>query len=416
MGITAAAHGKALLHLGYSVDQVVHDYGDLCQAITDLAFERDAPFSIDEYRTLNRCLDNPIADAVSEFSAQRDAAITAQQSLHENEQLGFLMHELRNALGAASLAATAMEIGNLTPAGATGAVLKRSHAPMARLISNALNEVVVEGRDPCQQQPLSLASFIADAKSDADLEAGTANTHDAGRCAICPLPGQVEPSGAATCARILHTPISGGVKLTDELISSLMDYTMTCLLPSTTPRRLVALAMASLFLAAAPSFAKDHGDEGNGEGKHAQKEYRKAQKHADKEYAKDLKDDQKHDAKAQKQAEKRQREDIKQGRYFDDGQRTLVRQYYTQTYGNGKNCPPGLAKKHNGCLPPGQARNWQVGQPVPRGVMFYTVPQPVIRLLPPAPYGYRYARIGGDIVLVQQQNNLIVDIIIGLLG
>jgi len=116
MGLTAAAHGKALLHLGYSVDQVVHDYGDLCQAITDLAFERDAPFSIDEYRTLNRCLDNAIADAVSEFSAQRDAAIKVQQGLHENEQLGFLMHELRNALGTASLAVTAMTMGNLTPA------------------------------------------------------------------------------------------------------------------------------------------------------------------------------------------------------------------------------------------------------------------------------------------------------------
>ena len=173
MGLTAAAHGKELLHLGYSVDQVVHDYGDLCQAVTDLAFERDAPFSIDEYRTLNRCLDNAIADAVSEFSAQRDAAITVQQGLHENEQLGFLMHELRNALGTASLAVTAMEKGNLTLAGATGAVLKRSHASMVRLISNALAEVAVKGGAPGQPQPISLAAFITDAKSGADLEATT---------------------------------------------------------------------------------------------------------------------------------------------------------------------------------------------------------------------------------------------------
>ncbi|MBG6070662.1 MULTISPECIES: sensor histidine kinase KdpD [unclassified Polaromonas] len=173
MGLTATAHGKALLHLGYSVDQVVHDYGDLCQAITDLAFERDAPFSIDEYRTLNRCLDNAIADAVSEFSAQRDAALTAQRVIHENQQLGFLMHELRNALGTASLAATAMEIGNLTPAGATGAVLRRSHAAMASLISNALAEVSLKNKASGQQPLLSLAAFIADAKSDADLYATT---------------------------------------------------------------------------------------------------------------------------------------------------------------------------------------------------------------------------------------------------
>ena len=173
MGLSATAHGKALLLLGYTVDQVVHDYGDLCQAITDLAFERDAPFSIDEYRTLNRCLDNVMADAVTEFSAQRDVALTAEQSLHENEQLGFLMHELRNALGTASLAVRAMEMSNLTLTGATGAVLKRSLASMAKLISNALAEVGAKNRGVTHQQLLSLADFIAEAKSGADLEATT---------------------------------------------------------------------------------------------------------------------------------------------------------------------------------------------------------------------------------------------------
>ncbi len=191
---------------------------------------------------------------------------------------------------------------------------------------------------------------------------------------------------------------------------------MTRFQTSTPLQRIVTLALASLFFAAAPGFAKDNGHEGNGDGKHAQKEYRKAQKHADKEYSKDRKEARKQHEKAHKRAEKQQREDIKQGAYFDDHQRTSVREYYTHTYGKGKKCPPGLAKKHNGCMPPGQAGNWYVGQPVPAGVTVYTVPQPVIRLLPPAPYGYRYARIGGDIVLVQQQNNLIVDIIVGLLN
>jgi Ni/Co efflux regulator RcnB len=167
---------------------------------------------------------------------------------------------------------------------------------------------------------------------------------------------------------------------------------------SLTSRRLVAIAITSLFIAG-PVFAKDHGDDhgngnGNGKGKHGQK----------------------HEKKENKEAEKRQREEIKQGAYFNDQQRTYVREYYTTNYGGAKRCPPGLAKKNNGCLPPGQARNWVVGQPVPRGVTVYTVAPPVIRMLPPAPYGYRYARLGGDIVLVQQQNNIIVDIIQGLLG
>lgn len=159
-------------------------------------------------------------------------------------------------------------------------------------------------------------------------------------------------------------------------------------------RRIVALAMVSLFIAG-PVFAKDHGDDhDDGRDKHGEKHRNKDEKHA----------------------EKRQREEIKPGAYFDDQQRTYVREYYTTNYGEGKRCPPGLAKKNNGCMPPGQARNWAIGQPVPRGVTVYTVAPPVIRMLPPAPYGYRYARLGGDVVLVQQQNNIIVDVIQGLLG
>lgn len=84
MGTSAAQHGKVLLALGFSVDQVVHDYGDLCQAITDLAIERDAPFDVVEYQTLNRCLDNAIAEAVKEFSYQRDFDTLGQHTKDTN--------------------------------------------------------------------------------------------------------------------------------------------------------------------------------------------------------------------------------------------------------------------------------------------------------------------------------------------
>lgn len=104
IGLTATAHGRQLLGLGYSVDQVVHDYGDLCQAITDLAVERDAPFSVDQFRTLNRCLDNAIADAVTEFVMQRDANIALQHSAEVTQALGVLAHELRNSLQTATMA------------------------------------------------------------------------------------------------------------------------------------------------------------------------------------------------------------------------------------------------------------------------------------------------------------------------
>jgi hypothetical protein len=145
IGISAAAHGKQLLALNYSIDQVVHDYGDLCQAITDLAYERDAPFAVDEFRTLNRCLDNAIADAVTEFSFQRDTAITLKQTSETNQRLGFLMHELRNSLQSGMLAVGAMQAGHLPFGGATASVLMRSQLAMSKLIDRCLQEVKAAG-------------------------------------------------------------------------------------------------------------------------------------------------------------------------------------------------------------------------------------------------------------------------------
>ena len=168
IGVSATAHGKELLNLGYTVDQVVHDYGDLCQAVTDLAFERDAPFAVVEFRTLNRCLDNAIADAVTEFSLQRDAQISVQQIAGEKQRLGFLVHELRNSLGTATLAVRALELGNMAIGGATGAILKRSLSTLGLLISRATAEVRGEGAD--QRQTFPVASFIADVDLSARLD------------------------------------------------------------------------------------------------------------------------------------------------------------------------------------------------------------------------------------------------------
>lgn len=171
MGLSASAHGSALFALGYTIGQVVHDYGDLCQAITDLAVERNAPFAVDEFRTLNRCLDNAIADAVTEFSIQRDASIAEQQATDANERLGFLMHELRNALNNAILAASAMETGQLPMIGSTGAVLKRSHAAIAQLVGKSLDEVCDKATAHAASGLFPLAPFVAEAAESARLDA-----------------------------------------------------------------------------------------------------------------------------------------------------------------------------------------------------------------------------------------------------
>jgi hypothetical protein len=92
IGRAAALHGTDLQRLGFTVDQVVHGYGDLGQAIADLAFEQDAPIQTVEFRTLNRCLDNAIADAVAEFAHQRDLLLAEQGASALNERLGLLAH------------------------------------------------------------------------------------------------------------------------------------------------------------------------------------------------------------------------------------------------------------------------------------------------------------------------------------
>jgi signal transduction histidine kinase len=171
IGTSAALHGRQLLDLGFSVDQVVHDYGDLCQAITDLAYERDAPFAIDEFRTLNRCLDNAIAEAVTEFSYQRDTASADKSAQEINERLGYFAHELRNFLQTATLAFTAARAGNLSLSGATGSVLDRSLTSLRDLIDQSIVDVRVSAGAAASLQMFSLAGFIAEIKESATFAA-----------------------------------------------------------------------------------------------------------------------------------------------------------------------------------------------------------------------------------------------------
>src|SRR6185436_12240445 len=89
---TAILHGHDLLLQGFTVSQVVHDYGDVCQAITELAVELNAPISADDFRTLNRCLDDAIAGAVTEFGRQQNQTTVEG----ETARAGFLAHEVRN--------------------------------------------------------------------------------------------------------------------------------------------------------------------------------------------------------------------------------------------------------------------------------------------------------------------------------
>jgi hypothetical protein len=127
IGLGAAEHGKQLSSLGYTVDQVVHDYGDLCQAITEMAVQEHAPIEVEEFRTLNRCLDNAIATAVLAFSTQGELQKPPQDPAAAGGA-DMLLHGMRSSLATAIYAATAIELGNLPMSGSTGFILKSSLA------------------------------------------------------------------------------------------------------------------------------------------------------------------------------------------------------------------------------------------------------------------------------------------------
>jgi signal transduction histidine kinase len=166
IGLSAAKHGKALQKIGFTAAQVVHDYGDVCQAITELAVELNAPITADEFRTLNRCLDEAMAEAVTEFGRQRELSLSDD----ETERLGFFAHELRNLLSNSMLAFEILKSGSVGIGGSTGAVLGRNHARMRDLIDRTLAEVRLKAGIKRGGRVL-LAEFIEEVEVEATIEA-----------------------------------------------------------------------------------------------------------------------------------------------------------------------------------------------------------------------------------------------------
>lgn len=134
---TATEHGQLLFKQGLTVAQVVQDYGDLCQVITGLAVEQNASIGAHEFQTLNLCLDDAIAGAVTAYSAHRERALSDEGA----ERLGILAHEMRNHLNAAMLSFTSIKAGVVAPGGSTSAIHDRSLARLQSLIDRSLAEV-----------------------------------------------------------------------------------------------------------------------------------------------------------------------------------------------------------------------------------------------------------------------------------
>lgn len=102
--------------------------------------------------------------------------------------------------------------------------------------------------------------------------------------------------------------------------------------------------------------------------------------------------------------------DGKKHRYFSEDHRAYIQDYYEGRYHKG-HCPPGLAKKKNGCMPPGQAKKWSIGRPLPRDVIFYDLPPTVLEQLGPPPAHHRFVRVAQDILLIAVGTGMVIDAI-----
>lgn len=163
---TATLHGGELLALGFTVSQVVHDYGDICQAVTELAIEKAAPISTEEFHTLNRCLDTATAQAVTEHAR----LTTESRSAEELERSGLVAHETRDLLNTALLAFEVLKRGTVAINGSTASILARSLTALRDLVDSTLVDIRIAAKNQ-RREAISLATFVNDLAVTSGLQA-----------------------------------------------------------------------------------------------------------------------------------------------------------------------------------------------------------------------------------------------------
>jgi signal transduction histidine kinase len=166
----ATRHGRELLRSEFTIEQVVHDYGDLCQSITELAAEKAAPITVREFGILNIRLDNAIAGAVTEFARQQKADVADETALEVNARLGVVANEMRNLLNTSMLAVSAMKRGSVGLSGATATALDHSLLGMRTLIDRTLADVRLKGGQ-ARRELVDMGTFIAEVRVAAAFEA-----------------------------------------------------------------------------------------------------------------------------------------------------------------------------------------------------------------------------------------------------
>jgi signal transduction histidine kinase len=172
MAESATRHGRELLLKGFTISQVVHDYGDVCQSITELATETHAEISAADFNMLNRYLDDAIAGAVTEYGRKQDQSSEEVAAGYDANRLGFFVHEVRNLVNTAILSFEVLRAANMGVAGSTGSVLHRSLFGLRALITRSIDEIrLTQGVQ--HQEPILLSGLIGEVAAAAALQART---------------------------------------------------------------------------------------------------------------------------------------------------------------------------------------------------------------------------------------------------
>jgi signal transduction histidine kinase len=170
---TAASHARDLLQMGLTVGQVVHDYGDVCQVVSELIVEQQQSIDAAEFRVFNLCLDDAIAGAVTEYADQVQRTTAAR----ETERLGSFSHELRNLVNIALLSFDTIKQGRVGPSGSTGDIHGRSLMRLRDLVDRSLAQVRLDSSIPPRLEPLSVTRFIEEVEIGASIQARAKGIH-----------------------------------------------------------------------------------------------------------------------------------------------------------------------------------------------------------------------------------------------
>jgi signal transduction histidine kinase len=164
--LSTALHGKELSRLGYTVSQVVRGYGVICQAITEVADAMKIPISAREFSVLNLSLDVAIADAVTGFTTHARV-----EGVDSTQRMGELVHELRNALAAATVAHSMVKKGVVGTGGSTNALLERNLIRMRDILDRSFAEVRMQNAQVAERRPVRLIEIADEVEATAGVNA-----------------------------------------------------------------------------------------------------------------------------------------------------------------------------------------------------------------------------------------------------